>query len=64
MQDKKSALSPHVDEIQEGDIVIAPWIDAKHGTAAILEIYGRGAETISILRKKGKVSICGFKEAE
>lgn len=59
---KKKDLKHHIDEIYEGEVVLAPWIDARHGLPAILELYGRGADTICVMRKKGKVAICGFKE--
>jgi len=59
---KKRDLNYHIDEIYEGEVVIAPWIDAKHGLPAILELYGRGADTICVMRKKRKVAICGFKD--
>lgn len=59
---KELDLNYHIDEIHEGEIVIAPWIDAKHGPPAILELYGREADTICVMRKEDKVAICGFKE--
>jgi len=60
---KKRDLRYHIDEITEGEVVLAPWIDAKHAAPAILELYGRGVDTICVMRKKRKVAICGFKES-
>jgi len=59
---KKSAQQHHIDEIQEGEVVLAPWIDKKHEFEVVRELVGRKADTISFMRKKGKVSICAFKE--
>lgn len=59
----KGGTRPLIVQIEEGDIVIAPWFNKKYERQVVNMIMEYDeVDAISIMRSKGKASVCAFKK--